>query len=168
MATSGIKVDMVGMDEAMRDPNAEFVGGSEASIDAIPDIEKLTENILEILEYLDQPEVKKLCETNESLIRIQLINKYADCVPLKFIDLFMDKDTEHKQESIERTLRWLEALARAKSGEGDFETICQELVEEVNERYAYSKYGGKKQFEEALRKELSKQGPKGGTQVRGF
>jgi hypothetical protein len=156
-ANNGIKVDMVDMQEAMNDPNAEMMGTGEASIDAIPDLDELTANIVDILNYLDQPEVKKICETNDSVIRMSLINKYADSVPLKFIDLFMEKDPIHKAEHVERTLRFIEMLARAKAGKVDLESGSKDFVEEVNERYAYSKYGGKENFEKALRKELAKE-----------
>jgi len=167
--SNGIKVDMVDMQEAMNDPNAQVMGSGEASVDAIPDLEVLTNKLLEILEYLEQPEVKKICETNDSLIRIQLINQYADSVPLKFIDLFMDKDEDHKQESIERALGWIESLARIKAGEVDLETESKRMVEEVNKRYVYDKYGGKENFEKELRKELANEAKKGrGAQARGF
>jgi hypothetical protein len=165
-----MQVDMVDMEEAYNDPNAEIMGGDgEASVDAIPDLNVLTAKIVEILEYLEQPDVKKICETNDSLIRMTLINKYADTVPLKFIDLFMETDEEHKQESIERTLKWIEVLAKVKAGEADLEQESKELVDEVNQRYVYSKYGGKENFEKALRKELAKEQRKGkGAQSRGF
>lgn len=169
MSGNKIKVDMVDMQEAMNDPNAEVMENSEASIDAIPDLDELTVNIIEILNYLEKPEVKKICQTNDSLIRMTLINKYADKMPLKFIDLFMDKDEVHRQESIERTLKWIEVMAKIKAGEADLEKESQKLVDEVNQRYVYSKYGGKENFEKALRKELAKDQRKGkGVKSRGF
>lgn len=169
MSANRIKVDMVDMQEAMNDPNAEIIENSEASIDAIPDLDELTANIIEILDYLEKPEVKKICKTNDSLIRMTLINKYADKMPLKFIDLFMDKNEEHKQESIERTLKWIEVMAKVKAGEADLEKESQKLVDEVNQRYVYSKYGSKENFEKELRKELAKEQRKGkGIKSRGF
>lgn len=171
MNTSGIKVDMVDMQEAMNDPTAQVMGGGdeEASVEAIPDLDVLTANIVEILEYLERSDIKKIRETNDSVIRMTLINKYADCVPLKFIDLFMEKDEVHKQESIERTMRFIEMLSKAKAGTVDLEEGSKEFVDEVNWRYAYSKYGGKEQFDKALKKELAKEQRKGkGAQARGF
>lgn len=170
MSSNKIKVDMVDMQEAYSDPNAEIMGGStEASVDAIPDLEVLTEKIIEILEYLEQDDVKKICEKDESIIRISLINKYADVVPLKFIDLFMDNDEEHKQENVDRTLRLIEMMAKIKAGKADLEKESQRFVEEVNQRYVYSKYGSKENFEKELRKELAKEQRKGrGAKSRGF
>jgi hypothetical protein len=154
MNTNGMKVDLVDMKEAMNDPNAEVMEESEASVDAIPDLEVLTKNLVDILEYLDKPEVKTICAKDDSVIRMSLINKYADSVPLKFIDLFMDKDPVHKAESVERTMRWIEQLAKAKAGTISLEEASQGLVNEVNNRYVYSKYGSKEAFEAALQKEL--------------
>lgn len=158
MDNNKIKVDMVDMQEAIQDQNAEFMMEGEASIDAIPDLDKLTENIFAILSFLERPGVKQICETNESAIRMKLINDYAETVPLKFIDLFMEKDPNHKRESIERTMRWIETLAKVKAGDLDLEKASQSLVDEVNNRYVYSKYGSKEKFEEALQKELAKGG----------
>lgn len=160
-----IKVDMVDMQEAMQDENAEFMGGGEASADAIPDMVKMTNDLCNILEYLNRPDVKAICVTNESVIRMKLINEYADSVPLKFIDLFMEKDPVHKQEHVERTMKWIETLSRVKAGEIDLEEASQGLVSEVNERYVYSQYGGKAEFEAALQEELAK-GQKGVAQSR--
>lgn len=154
MNTNGMKVDIVDMKEAMNDPTADVMEESEASIEAIPDLDLLTKNIVDILEYLKKPEVKKICDKDDSLIRMTLINKYADSVPLKFIDLFMDKDPVHKAESVERSLRWIEQLAKAKAGKISLEDASKGLVDEVNERYVYSKYGSKEAFEAALQKEL--------------
>ncbi len=156
MNTNGIQVDMVDMSEAVNDPNAEVWGEGEASVDAIPDIGALTDTILEIIEYLDRPEIVRLRKEDSSVVRIALINKYADSVPLNFIDLFMEEDSEHRAESIERTLKLFEKLAQVKAGTLDLETMSQEFSEEVKRRYVYSEYGGKEQFEAALRKELSK------------
>ena len=155
MNTNGMKVDIVDMKEAMNDPNAELMEESEASVDAIPDLDLLTKNIVDILEYLEKPEVKTICAKDDSVIRMSLINKYADSVPLKFIDLFMDKDPVHKAESVERSLRWIEQLAKVKAGKLGLEEASQGLVNEVNERYVYSKYGSKEAFEVALQKELA-------------
>jgi hypothetical protein len=169
MSGNRIKVDMVDMAEVMDDQNAQVMGGGEASVDAIPDLDVLTATIVEILEYLEQSEVKKICAKDDSLIRMSLINKYADKLPLKFIDLFMDKNEQHKQESVERTLIWIENMARVKAGKASLEDVSKQLVEEVNQRYVYSKYGSKENFEKVLRNELIKEQEKGkGSKSRGF
>ena len=154
---NGFKVDMVDMEEAMRDSNGQMMGEAEASVGAIPDLDKLTSDIIDILEYLDQPDVKQMCKKNNSVIRMHLINKYADSVPLNFIDLFMDEDEDHKRESVERTMRWIEGLTKVKAGEAGLEETCQAMAEEVNKRYVYDKYGGKEAFEAELQKELEKE-----------
>ena len=169
-SNSGMKVDMVSMSDALSDPTAQIMGGADgvASVDAIPDLDALTSNIIEILEYLEEPDVRKILQHNESIIRMSLYNRYADTVPLKFIDLFMEKDPVMKSESIERTMRWIEVLAKVNAGTADLETESQKLVDEVNHRYVYSKYGSKEAFEAALQQELSKEKKGGQTKVRGF
>lgn len=149
-----IKVDMVDMREVTDDPNAQILlNDGEASVDHL-DLVTLTAHIFEILEYLEKPDVKKICKKDDSVIRMALINKYANTVPLKFIDLFMEDD-KSKAESIDRTMKWIETFARVQAGEVDLEKSSQDLVNEVNERYAYKEYGGKEGFDAALRKNLS-------------
>jgi hypothetical protein len=157
MDTKNIRVDMVDMKDAMNDEGAEIMGGDsekEASVTDL-DIVSLTDNIIDILDYLDNPDVKKICAKDDSVIRMALINKYADSVPLKFIDLFMDKDEKRKADSVDRALKWFKSLAKVKAGEADLEEIAQTLTHEVNNTFVYSKYGGKEAFEAALKKELS-------------
>jgi hypothetical protein len=168
--SKSMKVDMVNMEEMMKDPNANILGGGEgeASVDAIPDLDALTSNIMDILEYLENPDVKKICAINDSAIRMKLYNDYADTVPLKFIDLFLERDPEQKAESVERTLKWIEVLAKVKAGKADLEKESQKLVEEVNNRYVYSKYGSKQAFERALKKELEKERRSGKDASQGF
>lgn len=149
-------VEMVSMEDAYADKNGEVFGygSNEASVDAIPDLEALSNNLVDILEYLEKPEVIEMRKNNDSAIRMHLINKYADSVPLKFIDLFMERDPDHKAESIERALRWIEILSKVKSGNADLETEIKKMAHEVNQRYVYSKYGGKENFEKELQKNL--------------
>lgn len=161
----GIKIDMVGMDEAMQDPTAEFMGEAVMSVDAIPDLNLLTNSILEILEYLKQPDVVEICRFNESAIRMNLINKYADIVPIKMIGLFMEPNSKLKQDHIDRTFSTIETLAKVKAGELELEDAYKSMTDSVFERFAYKEYGSKEAFEAAIQKELAKQKP---NQSKGF
>lgn len=150
----GVKVDMVNADE-MTEEERNAVFNQEASVDAIPDLDILTGNVLEILEYLEQTSVKKILRSNETAIKMHLNNKYADTVPLGIITLLMDE--RNRNEHIDRLLRVFDSLRKAKGGEIDIDAAEKNLTDDVNERYVYSKYGSKEAFEKALADEVKKE-----------
>lgn len=150
----GIKVDIVSGEEVPEDQrNALF--NQESSIDAIPDLDKLTGYIYEILEYLEMDHVKKLLKTNETAVKMHLNNKYADTVPFGIINLLMEDD--QKEEHVDRLMKLFENLNNAKNGKMTLDETEKILAEDVNERYLYKKYGSKKAFEDALSKEVKRE-----------
>ena len=160
MDSNGFQVGMVGMDEALNDPNGQYLGNfdmdSEPTVEAIPDLDQLTSDIYEVLAYLEQPDIKKICEQNDSIVRINLINKYADRMPLHFIDLFMTKDEDKKNDAIERALDMIDKLAEVKFGKRDIKKFSKEWADTINYDFVYAKAGGKENFEKELMKEISK------------
>ena len=146
-----IKIDMVGTDQ-MSDADRKAVFDREASVDAIPDLDILTGNVFNILEYLEKPETVSLMKTNETAVKMHLNNKYADSVPLGIISLLMEDCT--RDENVERMLRLFEALRQAKSGKMSLDEAEKNLTEDVNNRYLYSKYGSKEAFEKELMSEI--------------
>src|SRR5947207_11679764 len=88
-----VKVDMVTYDQ-MSDAERNAILDVEPSVDAIPDLDILTGNVLNILLYLEKPETIKLMKTNETAVKMYLNNKYADTVPLGIITLLMETDTK--------------------------------------------------------------------------
>jgi hypothetical protein len=140
MNTDGVKVDMVSENDLTEEQkNALF--NQEASVDAIPDLDKLTGYVLEILEYLEQPKVKNILKTNETAIKMYLNNKYADTVPLGIIMLLMEED--RREENVDGLVRLFENLRRAKEGTISIDDAEKLLTDEVNEKYLYKEYGSK-------------------------
>jgi hypothetical protein len=148
-----IKVEMVTTDQ-MTDDERKQILEREASIDAIPDLDILTGTVYEILTYLYQPKISKLLKTNESAVKMHLNNKYPD-IPLGIITLLLEEDS--REENIDRMLTMFESLRKAKSGNMSIEDAEKQLMDDVNERYVYSKYGSKEKFEQALAKEVKKE-----------
>ena len=146
-----IKVDMVSVDDMTAEERSAILD-KKPSIEAIPDIDVLTGNVLEILRYLENPETKRLMTINESAIKMYLNNKYADSVPYGIISLLMDE--ENRFENVERMVRMFESLNNAKNGKISLENAEKNLADEVTERYIYSKYGSKEAFDRELAKEL--------------
>ena len=153
MNNDNIKVDMVSADQ-LTEEERKNIFERESTIDAIPDIDVLTGTVYEILTYLEQPSVSKLLKTNDSAVKMYLNNKYTE-IPLGIITLLMEEDS--REENIERMLNMFEALRRAKAGLISLDDAEKNLMDEVNERYVYSKYGSKELFEKELAKEVRKE-----------
>lgn len=145
-----IKVEMVTADQ-MTDEDRRAVFDREATVDAIPDLDVLTSRVYEILLYLEKPETCRLLKTNDSAVKMHLNNKYPD-VPLGIITVLLEEDS--RIENIERILRIFDSLRKAKEGQVSLEDAEKNLVDDVNERYLYRKYGSKEQFEAELAKEV--------------
>jgi hypothetical protein len=162
-----VKVDMVSADDMfVEDRNAIF--NRESSVHAIPDLDVLTGNVYEILQYLERPEISKLLKTNDTAVKMYLNNKYADTVPLGIISLLMEEDA--RNENVEQMLTLFESLRQAKSGKMSLEDAEKKLTDDVSNRYLYSKYGSKDAFEKALmcevKNEQSKKGAKNAESLR--
>lgn len=156
-----IKIEMVGPDE-MSEADRNAIFNREASIDAIPDLDVLTKNVFDILEYLERSDIVKLMRTNESAVKMYLNNKYADSVPLGIITMLMEEDA--REENVEMMLQMFESLKQAKIGNLSLETAEKNLAEIVNNRYSYAKYGSKEAFERALTNAVKKEQSKKGKQ----
>lgn len=156
-----VKVDMVGADEmSMEDRNAVF--NREASVHAIPDLDVLTGNVFEILQYLERPEISRLMKTNETAVKMYLNNKYADTVPLGIITLLMEEDA--RDDNVDQMLKLFESLRQAKSGNISLEDAEKKLTDDVSNKYLYAKYGSKDAFEKALMNEVKNEQSKKGKQ----
>lgn len=150
-----IKVDLVSGDQMTEEDRAS-VFNRESTIDAIPDLDILTGQVLEILEYLERPSTKRLMKTNEGAVKMNLNNKYADTkIPLGIITLLMEEN--NREENVERMLKMFESLQQAKKGEITLESAEQTLSSDINERYLYSEYGSKEAFEKAIQSEIKKE-----------
>lgn len=150
---NGVKVDMVTADQ-LTDEERKNIFEQEASIDAIPDLDVLTGTIAEIIIYLEQPSVSQLLKTNSSAVKMLLNNKYTN-IPLGLITLLLEEDT--RIDNIERMIRLFESLKMAKAGIISLDDAEKTLVDDVNEKYVYSKYGSKEKFEAELAKEVKKE-----------
>lgn len=145
----GVKIDLVSEDQMTPNERSKIMD-SDASVDAIPDLNILTRYVYEILQYLETPETKKLIKTNEAKVHTYLNTTYADKVPYGVISLLSDE--KNRVENVKRLLDMFEQLNRAKQGKISLSDAENIVAEDVNERYLYSKYGSKEAFEKMLYK----------------
>jgi len=136
------------------DKNGINFGDYKMSLSAIPDLNKLTRDVLDIVIFLEDCEIDKLVVHNESDVKMIINNKYADTVPFGIISLLVDR--QNRAENVERLLRMFESMNRAKKGEKLLADVEKELYDDINTRYVYSKYGSKGAFEKELTKGIGK------------
>lgn len=123
------------------------------TIDAIPDLAKLTNSLYEIIEYLERDEIIKLTKEADHIVLNTLNNKYADNVPYSMLKILLD--IENREENVERILDMINMLRKAKTGNYNLEVAEKDFTDKVNERFLYNKYGGRENFEKALAKAVA-------------
>ena len=121
------------------------------SIDAIPDLDKLSTRVVEMLDIIEKNKGRDISET-----RIFLIDKFDD-VPVSIIKLLtIDGTEEERVENLNRLLRLLENLGKAKSGKKELTQCASEFNDEIAERYVYPKFGGKENFEKKIEEDQNR------------
>lgn len=103
------------------------------SVDAIPDLDILTTNVCDILEYLDHPSTVKLLKSDSSIVERTLNNKYADTVPYSILKLLLDR--ENIVENTKMLISLFERLNDAKTGKKDLVELENEYAIEMQKKY---------------------------------
>lgn len=152
-----MNVNIVDNNEVGKEANSIVIPekSEKPSIDAIPDLDELTKNVFEIVEYLERDDIIELCKNSEHIVLNTLNNKYVETVPYSMIKLLMDVD--NRVENVERVLDMISMLIEAKKGNYDLEKAEKDFTDKINERYLYSKYGSRENFENALAKAVAQE-----------
>ena len=158
---SELKPEVVTLDQMQNDlqnnPNAFSTNTSDnMTPDSIPDLEKLTDDIIDFLKYMDKPEIKILRTTNYGAFQHKVDEKYPD-IPFSIIKMLTDEDesAEQKSENIIRLLNMFRQLNDIKQGKKDITEGFESFREEISEEYIYPQFGGKEEFEKAVAKEMA-------------
>lgn len=109
----------------------------------IPDLKKLTDNILKFIEFIDKPEIREI-KKNEIGKFNYLVNEQFSDMPVSMIKLL--SDYENKDKNLEKILDMINILKSIETGEKTFETAENEFVEKRAEEYLYPAFGGKENF----------------------
>ncbi len=141
--SKNMKIDLVSEAEMTSEERSKIMD-SEASVDAIPDLNLLTRYVYEILQYLENP------KTDKNNIYTHLNMTYADKVPTGIITLLLDE--KDRVKNVKGLLDMFEQLNRAKQGKISLTDAENIVSESINERYLYSKYGSREEFEKTLYK----------------
>jgi len=109
----------------------------------IPDLKKLTDNVLKFIEFIDKPEIREL-KKNEIGKFNYLINQQFSEMPVSMIKLL--SDYENRDKNLDKILDMINILKSVETGEKTFEIAENEFVEKRAEEYLYPAFGGKDNF----------------------
>jgi hypothetical protein len=127
-----MKVDLVS-EEQMTPEERSKIMDSTASVDAIPDLNLLTRYVYEILQYLENPETKRVMSLNPSSVQLYLNSNYTDKVPYSIITLLLDE--KNRVENVSELLKMFEQLNKAKQGKISLSEAEKTVAERINKRY---------------------------------
>jgi hypothetical protein len=109
----------------------------------IPDLEKLTNNVLDFIEFINKPETIKLKAESTGNYNYIINEKFAD-LPLSMIKLL--SDTENRAKNLEKVLDMITMLRSVKNGQKSFGDAENEFMEKRSEEYLYPAFGGRDNF----------------------
>ena len=133
---NSLKIDIVNENEM---PSSAKDLDYEPSVDAIPDLELLTQNINEITDYLEKPSSQLLLKENPSVIKRLLNEKYLN-VPYGILVLLLERDTpEIIYDNGMLLLKMIETLKKAKSGEMTIHDASVSFSDVIKQKYKVTK-----------------------------
>lgn len=109
----------------------------------IPDLEKLTDDVLRFIDFADRPEIKNIKENELGKFNFMVNEQFPD-LPLSMIRLLSDYD--NRSQNLEKILDMINLLRSVKTGERSLENAENEFVEKRAEEYLYPAFGGKDNF----------------------
>jgi hypothetical protein len=109
----------------------------------IPNLEKLTDDVLRFIDFADRPEIRNIKETELGKFNFMVNEQFPD-LPLSMIRLL--SDYENRSQNLEKILDMINLLRSVKTGEKSLENAENEFVEKRAEEYLYPAFGGKDNF----------------------
>lgn len=150
------ETEVVNMDDVQNDmqanPNALTMNTEEEmSAESIPDLEKLTNDILDFLKFTETDETKLLIKENYGAFQHKADELYPD-IPYSITKLLMDdtETAEDKSKNLVKLLEMLSQLSDIKKGNQDINKSFNSFREGLHEEFVYPKFGGKEEFERKL------------------
>jgi len=128
-----LKTELVSSDKFDKGPG--YVYNVDGGSPNIPDVNKLLDQILEIIDYMSNDEMLKLRKEDNEKFMDHMEKKYFD-FSLRYYAVFMKLLSG---EDIMPLFRMLAELDNVKSGKKSLENVEKELGEELANTYIYPK-----------------------------
>lgn len=146
-------ISTVNDQEAQRDPNGIYLNFDNQ---AIPDLNKLTTEIINFLEYVNTDEAEKIEKDNFENYKRHLEGKFPDFT-LNYINIYnMLLEKENREDNLVKLLNLFEILKDIKEGKKDIQEEFIRFKEAQASEYIYPKYGGKENFEKHIKQRALK------------
>ena len=123
----------------------------------LPDLVKLTGQIIEFIEYIEQPDIKAMSKENIMMYKQHLENKFEEFT-LDYYSIYrmlVDNENERSQ-NIEKLFKMIDRLKDVESGKSNVEREFIHVREELAQEFLYPKFGGKTAFQKAMEKDAKK------------
>lgn len=141
-------------DDIKNDPDADVMDMKPA---AIPDIEKITSEVIDMLDFMETPDMIEM-EKSDNTKFYHIITSKFENLPFSIIKLLIER--ENRGENLEKLLEMFSVLQNVKHGNKDIESAYNDYKENLNEQYIYPKFGGKDEFERKIAKKAKKHAKK--------
>ncbi len=159
----GLNPEIVSMDDVengmQNDPNAVTWNQPEEqmSIENIPDILKITNEVYDLLVYLDSDEAVNFVKADKGGLLYSKIDEKFPSIPFSIVKMLTDDSESHEQKSknIIQLLELLRSVADLKEGKGDIKESFENFREEKMAEWVYPTYGGKDEFERKISEHAS-------------
>lgn len=119
--------------------------------DSLPDVDALLTQIMELMEFINTDEMRELEENNKDEFEKRIEQKFNiyESRYSKIYILLMQK--KNRIQNLIRLTDICSRINEMRSGKLDMKTTNEKFIEEMNNEYVYSKFGGKEKFEETLK-----------------
>ncbi|AYV83568.1 MAG: hypothetical protein Hyperionvirus8_52 [Hyperionvirus sp.] len=118
----------------------------------LPNVEKLLDRILELLQYINTPPMEALEASDPAAFECHVDAKFED-LSMRYYSVFrLVLDKENREENILKLIDTFSFVKKVQQGEMTIDKADETYKESLNEQYIYSKYGGKANFEQQMKK----------------
>ena len=121
------------------------------SANTIPDLEEILENVINMVQFMNSPDLLDLKNRDKKQYDDTVYFKYRELISPKIINILLE-DINNLNGIIEM----FEKLNAIKMGKLDIETETDNFAVKIENEYIYPKYGGKEKFFEMLKKQSGK------------
>ena len=121
------------------------------SVDNIPDLNKIMEDVMDMVEFMNEPAALELKFEDKQKYDDMVYFKYREIITPKIINILLEDINNMKG-----IMEMFETLAAIKCGNLDIETETDKYAAKIENQYIYPKFGGKEKFFEMLKNNANK------------
>ena len=129
-------------------PNGYVPEERKLDKNAIPDLEKLLDTVLNLVRYINTDKMQKFENDNPTEFEYHLKKKFESLNDRyeSIFKLLLDKNK--REDNLAKLIDMFSKLNKIKSGELDIKKESEQFEEEQREEYVYPNFGGKEGYAE--------------------